>query len=193
MKLKNRKKRRQILFPARACSSSSNCGIPFAWILVLCLLWVFNNKMPCTAFANGRFLRTKLFRVAACHETRLLATISDETSPLKIGIVGGGLAGLSTAFHLLEKKSNVHVTILDKAPVGKGGASSVAGGYVQSAHSCCSSTTSMKNTHICYSSLSLAHDDNYITKISETNHEYGLMFSCTCTHNLSQCHVCLHP
>ena len=47
-----------------------------------------------------------------------------------IGVVGGGLAGLSTAFHLLEKSSgnDVQVTILDKAHVGQGGASAVAGG-----------------------------------------------------------------
>jgi hypothetical protein len=49
----------------------------------------------------------------------------------RIAIVGGGLAGLSTAFHLLEKThSRCQVTIFDTAPVGTAGASSVAGGYV---------------------------------------------------------------
>jgi hypothetical protein len=52
-----------------------------------------------------------------------------------IAIVGGGLAGLSTAYHLLEKtqarnNSRCRVTIFDTAPVGTAGASSVAGGYV---------------------------------------------------------------
>jgi hypothetical protein len=55
--------------------------------------------------------------------------------PQNIAIVGGGLAGLSTAFHLLEKTerrdSRCRVTIFDTAPVGTSGASSVAGGYVQ--------------------------------------------------------------
>lgn len=53
------------------------------------------------------------------------------TAPSSIGIVGGGLAGLSTAFHLLSKTNgSCHVTIYDPCVVGTGGASSVAGGYV---------------------------------------------------------------
>jgi len=48
-----------------------------------------------------------------------------------IGIVGGGLAGLSTAFHMLQKTNGAcHITIYDKGPVGTGGASSVAGGLL---------------------------------------------------------------
>lgn len=63
-------------------------------------------------------------------QLRFLAT-SDE-SLRKLAIVGGGLAGLSTAFHLLEKTPHTfQITIIDKAPVGQAGASSVAGGYVQ--------------------------------------------------------------
>ena len=52
-----------------------------------------------------------------------------------IAIVGGGLAGLSTAYHLLDIASRdddvrkgLRITIFDKAKVGEGGASSVAGG-----------------------------------------------------------------
>ena len=54
--------------------------------------------------------------------------------PQKIAIVGGGLAGLSTAFHLLEKATQLYpvksldLSILDSHPVGTGGASAVAGG-----------------------------------------------------------------
>ena len=63
-------------------------------------------------------------------QIRFLAT-SDE-SLRKLAIVGGGLAGLSTAFHLLEKRPHTfQITIIDKASVGEAGASSVAGGYVQ--------------------------------------------------------------
>jgi hypothetical protein len=56
---------------------------------------------------------------------------SSERAPQNFTIIGGGLAGLSTAFHILQKApSGSHVTVLDKAPVGTAGASSVAGGYV---------------------------------------------------------------
>lgn len=52
------------------------------------------------------------------------------STPKDICVIGGGLAGLSTTFHLLEKNPNVHVTVIDKTDVGKGGASSVAGGLL---------------------------------------------------------------
>jgi hypothetical protein len=59
------------------------------------------------------------------------------TLPRRVAIVGGGLAGLSTAYHLLQKtaadctlssSSCLDITILDPAMVGMAGASSVAGG-----------------------------------------------------------------
>ena len=46
----------------------------------------------------------------------------------KVAIVGGGLAGLSTAYHLLSKEPTVDITIWDETSVGAGGASAVAGG-----------------------------------------------------------------
>lgn len=67
--------------------------------------------------------------------------------PRTVAIVGGGLAGMSTAYHLLDRHrkqrqqenqqqssprpSPLHVTIFDTKPVGTGGASAVAGGYVR--------------------------------------------------------------
>jgi len=64
--------------------------------------------------------------------TRINTTRDTSTCPPQISIVGGGLAGLSTAYHFLTRVDNCDavVTIYDKFPVGKGGASAVAGGYV---------------------------------------------------------------
>jgi len=52
------------------------------------------------------------------------------SSPRNIGIIGGGLAGLSTAYHLLQKAPNTNITIFDKELPGSGGASAVAGGLL---------------------------------------------------------------
>jgi glycine/D-amino acid oxidase-like deaminating enzyme len=50
-------------------------------------------------------------------------------SPQRVAIIEGGLAGLSTAYHLLQKSSSsIEITIIDKALPGTAGASSVAGG-----------------------------------------------------------------
>mmetsp|Transcript_11020 Transcript_11020/g.16879 ORF Transcript_11020/g.16879 Transcript_11020/m.16879 type:complete len:431 (+) Transcript_11020:174-1466(+) len=62
-----------------------------------------------------------------------IATTRDSSPyPAQISIVGGGLAGLSTAYHFLTKidDRNASVTIYDKCPVGEGGASAVAGGLL---------------------------------------------------------------
>ena len=47
-----------------------------------------------------------------------------------IAIIGGGLAGLSTAYHLLDfgQSTPLQITVYDKSTVGEGGASAVAGG-----------------------------------------------------------------
>jgi glycine/D-amino acid oxidase-like deaminating enzyme len=53
-----------------------------------------------------------------------------------VAIIGGGLAGLSTAYHLIDiaektrPNEQLHITIFDEKTVGKGGASSVAGGLL---------------------------------------------------------------
>ena len=48
-----------------------------------------------------------------------------------VAIIGGGLAGLSTAYHLFELRQHLtplNITIYDRCQVGEGGASAVAGG-----------------------------------------------------------------
>lgn len=59
---------------------------------------------------------------------RRFATSLGGVKPRKIAIIGGGLAGLSTLFHLQENDPNLQITVLDRAKVGTSGASSVAGG-----------------------------------------------------------------
>ena len=95
-------------------------------------------------------------------------SFSSSSSPLslsasnltRVAIVGGGLAGLSTAYHLLDKAPYIDITIFDKKPPGLGGASSVAGGYVSSFCICSMRLLAVKDVSIiCYSSWSLAHDD----------------------------------
>ena len=59
----------------------------------------------------------------------MFGTTLKSSTTTDVAIVGGGLAGLGLAHNLLEKKcQDVKITIYDKADVGKGGASSVAGG-----------------------------------------------------------------
>jgi ribulose 1,5-bisphosphate synthetase/thiazole synthase len=59
-------------------------------------------------------------------------TRSSRNSIQRVGIIGGGLAGLSVAHHLIEKShqtTNLDVTIFDRCVgPGLGGASAVAGG-----------------------------------------------------------------
>ena len=64
---------------------------------------------------------------------KLFSTKTPVPSSKNIAIVGGGLAGLSTAYHLLSKSIDYNlnlpsITIFDKTKPGQGGASSVAGG-----------------------------------------------------------------
>jgi FAD dependent oxidoreductase len=75
-------------------------------------------------------------RHARYQDLSLSCAAGREADLQRIIIVGGGLAGLSTAFHLLQQRqerkitSPLELTILDKCQVGMGGASTVAGGYV---------------------------------------------------------------
>eukprot|EP00934_Nitzschia_sp_Nitz4_P002888 Nitzschia sp. Nitz4//scaffold3_size479765//257023//258380//NITZ4_000107-RA/size479765-processed-gene-1.461-mRNA-1//1//CDS//3329550779//2878//frame0 len=50
--------------------------------------------------------------------------------PQNVAIVGGGFAGLSTAYHLHKKDPLVKISIFDRELPGAGGASAVAGGLL---------------------------------------------------------------
>ena len=67
-----------------------------------------------------------------------------DSGPQSLGIVGGGLAGLATTFYALQQQlldenpNSSHlqtITVWDRHAVGTGGASAVAGGYVD--HGAC--------------------------------------------------------
>lgn len=95
-----------------------------------------------------------------------------------LGIVGGGLAGLSTAFHILDKTQGAcHVTIYDTSPVGTGGASSVAGGYVPCTLLHDGMAAFVSEDYNIFATLDRAWlmTTVYITKISETTRD-------TCRH-----------
>jgi ribulose 1,5-bisphosphate synthetase/thiazole synthase len=67
--------------------------------------------------------------------TDILDDSTATTTPVeRICVVGGGLAGLSVTYHLLQKsRTPLSIDIWDReATVGTGGASAVAGGYVLS-------------------------------------------------------------
>jgi flavin-dependent dehydrogenase len=55
----------------------------------------------------------------------------------KVCVYGGGLAGLSLSYHLLQLPTQWDLTIVDTHPVGTGGASAIAGGYVHFDFICC--------------------------------------------------------
>lgn len=69
-----------------------------------------------------------------CQNGRRYSNSCSSTSTLgskkeaKIMILGGGLAGLATANHLLNKTTGIAIDIWDVCEVGDGGASAVAGG-----------------------------------------------------------------
>lgn len=94
---------------------------------------------PFARTAQRQKLATKLIRTVATASIGC-SDSSPNAVPKNIAIVGGGLAGLSTAFHLLEQadkycrnKGPLRITIFDKeSSAGTGGASAVAGGYVTS-------------------------------------------------------------
>jgi glycine/D-amino acid oxidase-like deaminating enzyme len=62
-----------------------------------------------------------------------MALDSALSTPQRVAVIGGGLAGLSTTYHLLEKMPSgrhLSVEVFDKGLVGTAGASAVAGGLL---------------------------------------------------------------
>ncbi|GAX20490.1 hypothetical protein FisN_24Hu260 [Fistulifera solaris] len=58
-------------------------------------------------------------------------TIHPHLSDAPITVIGGGMAGLAVTYHLLSQGRPPHsIQVFDKAPVGQGGASAVAGGLL---------------------------------------------------------------
>jgi hypothetical protein len=110
--------------------------LSLAKLACLCCCNQKTNAFLDTAFKCGTSkIRKELVREVS---SRCLShRRSIDSCPIKnVAIVGGGLAGLSTAYHLLDSAGNsmdkfpegIQITIFDKALVGEGGASSVAGG-----------------------------------------------------------------
>ena len=91
-----------------------------------------------TALLNKRMNRNHSKFLCGRERCNLFSSTADSGTvrrqqPLmshRIGIIGGGLAGLSTAYHLLEKCPSADITIIDRQAPGTGGASSVAGGLL---------------------------------------------------------------
>jgi hypothetical protein len=76
--------------------------------------------------------------VASCSAGMTTTTTGRGVGPRNFRVVGGGLAGLGLTYHLLKLAQQQHrmdrqpirIEVVDPHPVGMGGASAVAGGYV---------------------------------------------------------------
>jgi hypothetical protein len=141
--------------------------VPSATRTLVCLLVL---ALPMPMLMRPSMLAFTAAPPRAATATTLATRLHSVSS---LGIVGGGLAGLSTAFHILDKTQGAcHVTIYDKSPVGTGGASSVAGGYVPCMLHYCMVAFVSEDYNI-FATLDRAWlmTTVYITKISETkNH-----------------------
>ena len=90
---------------------------------------MYSKQLPLTSWQSTRSSRIRFQHFASTSEPSSPASIhTSSIPPQNIAIVGGGLAGLSTAYHLLKNSPSSSITIFDKSPPGQGGASSVAGG-----------------------------------------------------------------
>ena len=105
-------------------------------LIIILLIAAMLRRINAFAFQNRL---SKMRYGASCSLSSQEGDIST-SSVTNVAIIGGGLAGLSTAYHLLDiaggnasyksKGRGLQITIFDKANIGKGGASSVAGGLI---------------------------------------------------------------
>lgn len=108
------------------------------WRLTVCVVMWATMKILGSVARHGHAFVAPISGPRACGlmESRLIAaslsTLPEPSTgkrPRRVAIVGGGLAGLSTAFHMLEQSNKaLDLTIIDTHQVGVGGASAVAGG-----------------------------------------------------------------
>lgn len=93
------------------------------------------SMMWCCCYCVGFVSRATPISRAASRQ-KLMAITTSTRQVESIGIIGGGLAGLSAAYHLIDiatktrPNDKLHITIYDKTNVGEGGASAVAGGLM---------------------------------------------------------------
>ena len=108
-------------------------------MIPICNIFRGSSKRCGTAFVSRQHIFLKICK--SLHQTSSYSLYSSKvddkedksssSSIANVAVIGGGLAGLSTAYHLLDISSNqMHITIYDKEKVGGGGASSVAGGLI---------------------------------------------------------------
>jgi len=69
-------------------------------------------------------------RIGDCSSDKNTSRQQHSLMAHRVVVIGGGLAGLSTAYHLLEKSPSSDITIIDQQSPGAGGASAVAGGLL---------------------------------------------------------------
>ena len=114
------------------------------WFTMLCLhshrtfsLSLVGKSVNNNSGSIGRFRRRPSVRRWHAASTTTPTSQNEETTTSQMRIFGGGLAGLSVAYHVLRSASeelatNYQITIFDVEPgPGTGGASAVAGGYVR--------------------------------------------------------------
>lgn len=119
--------------------TSSLILISFTFLSMKGRYKVFDKSLFASGLVHVRHTcdKSTLSQPLLRRRVRLFASDSfSEPQPTEvknIAIIGGGLAGLSTAYHLIENSKKLNrnipsITIFDKNEPGTGGASSVAGG-----------------------------------------------------------------
>lgn len=113
---------------------------------VSCCVWLLTTTVwsprvggAMISVAHRRSLGVRNRCVSSTPKAMESSSSLEPQSKSAIRILGGGLAGLSVAYHLLASSTHtLNITIRDVAVgPGLGGASAVAGGYVFAWWTCC--------------------------------------------------------